>query len=138
MAKADCVLPRRAVRGDVVTFTHDFSRRISTHDPLAQSHASTQEVPANCVVHRIRSDLFWEDVVSTAGLPVRRFNNGLSLPSLLSSLPCPLFLFIVSSLLPQYSLLNFINTLFRAVPENRQHSQAEGYSFPFLSSLLVL
>ena len=97
-----------------MTFTHDFSRRISTHaqDNMqthwtrqgAQGPVTTQEgvrgVPANIVVHRIRTDLFWEDVVSTAGLPVRRFHNGLSryvsfcsplLSSALLSLPHPLF-----------------------------------------------
>ena len=90
-----------------MTFTHDFSRRIGKHDfqtqdttqtqwskRSAHTHAMIQEeamrgVPTNIVVHRIRTDVFWEDVVSTAGHPVRQFHNGLSpalLPSLLFSL----------------------------------------------------
>ena len=85
------------MRGDVVTFTHDFSRRSGTHDLLVQDNTQTQwthrgvqtrapiqqeaarGVPANIVVHRIRTDVIWEDVVSTAGHPVRQFHNGLPL-----------------------------------------------------------
>ena len=93
VAKVDCELPRRAVRGDVVTFSHDFSRRIGMHDLLAQDNtqrmqrgaATMQEavrgVPANIVVHRIRTDVFWEDVMNNAGQLVRQFHNGLSRPS---------------------------------------------------------
>ena len=95
VAKADCELPSRAVRGDVVTFTHDFLRRSGTHDILGQDNMQMQwtqqgaqtrtmmqqeaarGLPANIVVHRIRTDVIWEDVVSTAGHPVRQFHNGL-------------------------------------------------------------
>ena len=111
VAKADCELPRRAVRGDVVTFTHDFARRTGAHDPLAQDYTQTQEVvrgvPSNIVVHRIRTDIFWEDVVSNAGLPVRQFHNGLS--------------FFSSLLFSAFFLLHFnqvCSHLFRVVPEN--------------------
>ena len=90
----DCELPRRAVRGDVVTFMHDFSRRSGIHELLTQDTIQTQwaqrgaqtrstmqqeavrGVPANIVVHRIRTDVIWEDLVSTAGHQVRQFHNG--------------------------------------------------------------
>ena len=103
VAKADCELPRRAVRGDVVTFTHDFARRTGAHDPLAQDYTQTQEVvrgvPSNIVVHRIRTDILWEDVVSNAGLPVRQFHNGLSF---FSSLLCFLLVTVQSSMLTPF------------------------------------
>lgn len=84
--KADCVLPRRAVPGDVVTFTHDFShRQASNEQDSSHGNTRTQDIvrglPSNPVVHRIRSDLFWEDVVHSSGLPVRLFQNGVSPPS---------------------------------------------------------
>ena len=128
MAKADCELPRRAVRGDVVTFTHDFSRRIGRHDPLAQDNMRTQwalthaathvvrSVPANSIVQRIRTDVIWEDVVSNAGYPIRQFRNGLSLP-----------LTFVSSSMPTFSYI-----LNRIIPENRRQSQAEPAPYPLL------
>eukprot|EP00026_Physarum_polycephalum_P002219 Phypoly_transcript_02224.p1 GENE.Phypoly_transcript_02224~~Phypoly_transcript_02224.p1 ORF type:complete len:937 (+),score=116.21 Phypoly_transcript_02224:57-2867(+) len=84
--KEDCMLPRRAVRGDVVTFSLDFSRRI-VQEPLAetqvlhtaQGHSWTQDVvreaPSRPVVSRIRVDLSWEDVVSSSSVPVRHFSN---------------------------------------------------------------
>ena len=94
------------MRGDVVTFSHDFSRRIGTHDgtfaaqdnsqtPWKQqvTRATARRVPTNIVVHRIRTDVTWEDVLSSAGLPVRQFHNGLSLP-----FP-PFFFLLFSSLL---------------------------------------
>ena len=106
------------MRGDVVTFTHDFSRRVGTHDLLVrekpqtqwmQTRATTQEVargvPANIVVHRIRTDVIWEDVVSTAGHTVRQFYNGLSLPAPILFLA----VFLIPLDLP----------LFRAIPENQ-------------------
>ena len=96
VAKADCELPRRAARGDVVTFTHDLSRRMGTQDLLAQDNTQTQwaqrgaqtrptqeavrGMPANIVVHRIRTDVIWEDVVNTSVQPVRQFHNSLPLP----------------------------------------------------------
>ena len=96
VAKDDCVLHRRAVRGDIVTFTHDFrSRRAAQSDALANdapahhaegaahnSDAVTQDatrgVPSNPIVFRIREDLSWEDVVTNSSLPVRHFLNGRS------------------------------------------------------------
>ena len=124
VTKADCVLPRRAVRGDVVTFTHDSSRRITnaflaqgtprTHRD-AQRQAIPQEVvrgvPANSVVHRIRADLSWEDVVGASGLPVRQFRNGLSLP-LISSL---LLTLCLRALVPTF---NSFDVLYRTIPED--------------------
>eukprot|EP00026_Physarum_polycephalum_P001044 Phypoly_transcript_01045.p1 GENE.Phypoly_transcript_01045~~Phypoly_transcript_01045.p1 ORF type:complete len:1215 (-),score=190.78 Phypoly_transcript_01045:36-3680(-) len=90
VVKDDCVLHRRAVRGDVVTFTHDFRARRAAqgdaHDPAtartdtdARENAATQEalrgVPSNPIVFRIREDLSWEDVVRNSSLPVRHFLN---------------------------------------------------------------
>jgi hypothetical protein len=97
VAKADCVLPMRPVRGDVVTFTHDFVTRraeaaVTSHDAEAQGDAARDEVatqylvrgvPSNAIVHRIRSDVSWEDVVRNASVDIRQFLNGTSLPSLL-------------------------------------------------------
>ena len=96
VAKDHCVLHRRAVRGDVVTFTHDFrSRRAAQRDALANdapahhaegaahnsdaaTHDTTRGAPSNPIVFRIREDLSWEDVVTNSSLPVRHFLNGTS------------------------------------------------------------
>ena len=98
------MLHRRVVRGDVVTFKHDFVSRGITHDLLAQRaaiyddaaaqepHAQPQPraaqgdaethevdamhgVPSNPIVYRIRDDLSWDDVVLSSS---RIFMNGLS------------------------------------------------------------
>jgi hypothetical protein len=95
--KGDCVLHRRAARGDVVTFTHDFVSRQATHEPApprsvlcyddveAQDHSATaqrnlQSVPSNPVVFRIREDLSWEDVLQNESNshPTRHYLNGIS------------------------------------------------------------
>jgi uncharacterized protein YcsI (UPF0317 family) len=87
--KEDCVLHRRAVRGDVVTFTYDFTTRQSQdvaphhatiHDG-AETHersASARSVPSNPVVFRIRDDMSWEDVLQNSSHPVRHLLNGKS------------------------------------------------------------
>ena len=115
-----------------MTFTHDFSRRMGTHDLLAQDNTQTQwaqrgahtrsamqqeavrGVPANIVVHRIRTDVIWKDVVSSAGHPIRQYHNGLPPP-----LPSPSLSFL--SFIPLYlsSSLVCINTTYRVVPEDQ-------------------
>lgn len=83
--KENCVLPRRAVRGDVVTFTHDFaSRQLAlAEDETQEVHAlrrretqDSQSVPSNAVVYRIRNDVLWKDVVLSSDSPIRHFLNG--------------------------------------------------------------
>jgi hypothetical protein len=88
------MLHRRVVRGDVVTFSHDFARRTTVHTEAddaqdyqaARSDAGTQagraemkeESPSNPIVNRVRDDLSWDDVVRSSCLPVRLFSNGFS------------------------------------------------------------
>jgi hypothetical protein len=73
--KENCVLPRCAVPGDVVTFTHDFAQRsihslqaqplhgVAVQEPV-QTQENTHGVPSNALVHRIRTDLVWDDVIT--------------------------------------------------------------------------
>eukprot|EP00026_Physarum_polycephalum_P002350 Phypoly_transcript_02356.p1 GENE.Phypoly_transcript_02356~~Phypoly_transcript_02356.p1 ORF type:complete len:908 (+),score=118.97 Phypoly_transcript_02356:113-2836(+) len=61
VAKEHYDLHRQPIRGDIVTFSHDFQSRRST--------------PTNPVVHRIRSDMTWQDVIKNAKEPVRQFRN---------------------------------------------------------------
>lgn len=81
-------LPQRALRGDVVTFTQDFSRH-SMQEPLAQSidlhedrlemrpeQGFLREVPSNPLVYRIRTDLSWEDVLNSSA-STRLFLSGM-------------------------------------------------------------
>jgi hypothetical protein len=88
VVKEDCVLHRRAVRGDVVTFTHDFRARRAVQDDANDTFARTHEarenalpqdamrgVPSNPIVFRIREDISWEDVLKNSSLPVRHFLN---------------------------------------------------------------
>ena len=99
------MLHRRVVRGDVVTFTHDFARRTSAaqgdaglvnltvstrrtakHDEEtregqgyeAQKQDLLRGMPSNPIVSRIRDDMSWEDVVNNSSSPVRHFLNGMS------------------------------------------------------------
>ena len=138
VAKADCELPRRAVRGDVVTFTHDFSRRSGTHD-LQWTHRGVQTrappiqqetargVPANIVVHRIRTDVIWEDVVSAAGHPVRQFHNGL--PLSLSDLSSPAFTQVYSHLFQRHT---------RKLTTQTRHTLVSFYAFLVILTLFIL
>jgi hypothetical protein len=97
--KTDCVLHRRVVCGDVVSFTHDFTTRRATHDNATHSDAAASaddaemrnaaharaEIPSNPVVYRLRDDLAWEDVLQSSSLPpIRLFLNGLNFPPFFS------------------------------------------------------
>jgi hypothetical protein len=106
VAKADCMVRRRVVPGDVVTFTHDFASRRVNHASDVQyavvlgnnatqtqtitdlsdtaramqppAHGSfPQGVPSNPIVYRVRDDLTWQDVINSSTLSVRQFMNGL-------------------------------------------------------------
>ena len=75
--KEDCVLYRRAVRGDVVTLTYDdLARRKTDAETHAHAgahathaHAGTQDfargVSSKPIVFRIRDDLSWGDVIES-------------------------------------------------------------------------
>eukprot|EP00026_Physarum_polycephalum_P000339 Phypoly_transcript_00339.p1 GENE.Phypoly_transcript_00339~~Phypoly_transcript_00339.p1 ORF type:complete len:1688 (+),score=210.60 Phypoly_transcript_00339:78-5141(+) len=84
--KEDCVLHRRPVGGDVVTFTHYYaSRRAPQGDAMALESPAHPQRPTNeraetprsapapqkCIVYRIREDLSWEDVLRSASHSVR-------------------------------------------------------------------
>jgi hypothetical protein len=84
--KANCILHRRALSGDVVSFKNKFQLRNVTRDHLAQQmgatylaqsgyqnieHGNNAETRAtlletknkdNLIVYRIREDLSWKDV----------------------------------------------------------------------------
>ena len=104
VTRAECVLSRRPVRGDVVTFTHDFTLRraapreaselrddlshraeISETDlpPTHQTQELVPSVPSNPTVYRIRTDVSWEDIIRNRSPNIRQFQNGTS-PSLTS------------------------------------------------------
>eukprot|EP00026_Physarum_polycephalum_P002126 Phypoly_transcript_02130.p1 GENE.Phypoly_transcript_02130~~Phypoly_transcript_02130.p1 ORF type:complete len:911 (+),score=100.93 Phypoly_transcript_02130:69-2801(+) len=72
--KGDCILPRKAVSGDIVTFTYNFAshRAFLARNPTANivyDHDVQVGGPAQAVVYRIRSDLMWEDVLQSSSAP---------------------------------------------------------------------
>jgi hypothetical protein len=96
--KTDCILHKRVVCGDIVSFSYDFALRRASHDDAAQDDGGPRseeqgdadprsttprraEIPSNPVVYRLRDDLAWEDVLQSSNIaPNRHFLNGLNLP----------------------------------------------------------
>lgn len=87
MPKADCILYKQVVRGDVVAVRYDFNSRRFTYNldlvaysvnaHIEQTSNKILGVPSNPIVYRVRDDLSWQDVSSS--FPVRLFLNGLFL-----------------------------------------------------------
>ena len=98
VSKEDYELHRPPIRGDIVTFSHDYQTR--------------RFAPSNPVVYRIRSDMTWQDVIKSSKEPVRQFLNGAA--SFLSS--ALFFLFF-------YSFAFFVQNrikICRTIPRNQR------------------